>query len=176
VLLTADSGLDDHCWDLAVSLVTLFEARCYFDDWERTHRVALAAARRRGNRRGVAAVRCSLGSLHLSRGQLNAAERELEPALGEFEELGDRHGAALAMRNLALLDHTRGTKDRARERYATALAGFRAVGDLIGQAHVLGWTAASWRRPVPTWPTRWRSARRWAGAGSRFSSGTSRAS
>jgi DNA-binding SARP family transcriptional activator len=141
VSLTADSGLDDHCWDLAVSLVTLFEARCYFDDWERTHRVALAAAQQRGNRRGVAAVRCSLGSLHLSRGQLSAAEEELEPALGELEELGDRHGSALAMRNLALLDHTRGAKDRARERYATALAGFRAVGDLIGQAHVLGQVA-----------------------------------
>lgn len=141
VSLTADAGLDDHCWDLAVSLVTLFEARCYFDDWERTHRVALTAVGQRDNSRGVAAVRCSLGSLHLSRGQLNAAEEELEPALREFEQLGDRHGAALAMRNLALLDHTRGAKDRACERYTAALVGFRAVGDLIGQAHVLGQVA-----------------------------------
>ncbi|HEY0454225.1 AfsR/SARP family transcriptional regulator [Actinophytocola sp.] len=138
VTLTAASGLPEPCWDLAVSLVTLFEARCYFDDWEKTHRVALAAAAKHGNRRGVAAVRCSLGSLHLSRRQLAAAEEELLPALGEFEELGDSHGIAMALRNLALLDQIRGATGPAYERYTAALAGFRAVGDLVGQAHVLG--------------------------------------
>ena len=141
VSLAAGADLAGACWDLAVSLVTLFETRCYFDDWERTHRVALAAAGKGGDRRGQAAVRCSLGSLHLSRGQEAAAEAELEPALREFEELDDRHGTALALRNLALLDHIRGTKDRALERYTAALAGFRAVGDLVGQAHVLGQSA-----------------------------------
>ena len=141
VSLTAGAELADCCWDLAVSLVTLFETRCYFDDWERTHRVALAAAAKGAHRRGQAAVRCSLGSLHLSRGQLAAAAEELEPALREFEELADTHGTALTRRNLALLDHIRGTKDRAQEHYTAALAGFRAVGDLVGQAHVLGQSA-----------------------------------
>jgi DNA-binding SARP family transcriptional activator len=138
VSLTASAGLDEHCWDLAVSLVTLFEARCYFEDWEKTHRMALEAVTTRDNRRGMAAVRCSLGSLHLSRLQLDAAERELAPAVAEFEGLGDRHGAALARRNLALVEHNRGADEPAREHYAAALAGFRAVGDLVGQAHVLG--------------------------------------
>jgi DNA-binding SARP family transcriptional activator/tetratricopeptide (TPR) repeat protein len=141
VSLTADAELADCCWDLAVSLVTLFETRCYFDDWERTHRVALSAAAKGAHRRGQAAVRCSLGSLHLSRGQLAAAAEELEPALREFEDLADAHGTALTRRNLALLDHIRGTKDRAQEHYTAALAGFRAVGDLVGQAHVLGQSA-----------------------------------
>ncbi len=141
VSLSADAGLAEACWDLAVSLVTLFETRCYFDDWERTHRVALAAAAKQGNRRGVAALRCSLGSLCLSRNQLPAAEEELVPALRELEELGDRHGIALAQRNLALLAQTRDETEQAHRRYTAALAGFRAVGDLVGQAHVLGQVA-----------------------------------
>ncbi|HWM03853.1 MAG TPA: BTAD domain-containing putative transcriptional regulator [Actinophytocola sp.] len=138
VTLTATSGLDECCWDLAVSLVTLFETRCYFDDWEKTHRVALAAATEGHNRRGLAAVGCSLGSLYLSRGQLPAAEDELLPALHEFEELDDSHGTAMARRNLALLDQIRGDTEQAVARYTAALSGFRAVGDLVGQAHVLG--------------------------------------
>jgi DNA-binding SARP family transcriptional activator len=138
VPVVADAGLDEWCWDLAVSLVTLFEARCYFDDWEKTHRVALPAVRKRGNRRGVAALRCSLGSLYVSRRRFAAAEGELVPALAEFEDLGDRHGTALTLRNLALLDQFRGDGDRALDRYTGALAGFRAVGDLVGQAHVMG--------------------------------------
>lgn len=138
VTLTADAGLDEWCWDLAVSMVTLFEARCYFEDWEKTHRTALAATAKRANRRGIAALRCSLGSLRVSRRQLVAAEQELMPALAEFEELGDTHGAALALRNLALCDQLRDSHEQAHERYTAALEGFRAVGDLVGQAHVLG--------------------------------------
>jgi DNA-binding SARP family transcriptional activator len=141
VTLTADAGLDEWCWDLAVSLVTLFEARCYFEDWEKTHRVALAATTRRENRRGTAALRCSLGSLWVSRRQLAAAERELAPALAEFEELDDTHGAALALRNLALLAQLSDERELAHERYTAALTGFRAVNDLVGQAHVLGQVA-----------------------------------
>jgi DNA-binding SARP family transcriptional activator/tetratricopeptide (TPR) repeat protein len=138
VSLTADAELDEHCWDLTASLVTLFEARCYFDDWEKTHRTALDAVQRRDNRRGVAVLRCSLGSLHLSRRQLDLAEVELLAAAAEFAGLEESHGMALALRNLALLDHIRGANDEARVRYTAALSGFRAAGDLVGQAHVLG--------------------------------------
>ncbi|MEV6874252.1 BTAD domain-containing putative transcriptional regulator [Amycolatopsis sp. NPDC051128] len=138
VALTAECSLDELCWDLAVTLVTLFEARCYFEDWERTHRLALDVARAKGNSRGTAALSCSLGSLYLSRGRLSSAEAELEPALREFELLADTHGLAMVRRNLALLHKARGDAGGALERFAQALTGFRAVRDLIGQAHVLG--------------------------------------
>ncbi|MEU3416442.1 MULTISPECIES: AfsR/SARP family transcriptional regulator [unclassified Streptomyces] len=135
---SAASGLPETCWDLAVSLVTLFEARCYFDDWERTHDIALEAVRRAGLRRGEAALLCSLGSLHLSRSRLPQARARLEPAAAVFEELGDVHGLALTRRNLALLSHIDGDLDAAAGLYRPALEGFRAHGDLTGQAHVLG--------------------------------------
>ena len=138
VALAAECELDEVCWDLAVTLVTLFEARCYFDDWERTHRQALDVVRAKGNLRGLGALSCSLGSLYISRGKLGSAEAQLEPALREFESLADTHGLAMVRRNLALLHKVRGDTDAALDWFARALADFRAVGDQIGQAHVLG--------------------------------------
>lgn len=136
VRLAAAEGDDEVCWDLAVTLVTLFEARCYFDDWERTHHQALEAVRAAGNRRGEAALLCSLGSLQLSRGK--PAEDLVGPALEAFERLDDVHGVAMATRNLALSDQLHGDGGRAAGRYRDALAAFREAGDPVGQAHVLG--------------------------------------
>ncbi len=47
----ADEGLHDLSWDLATSLVTLFEVRGHYDLWEQTHLRALAAVRKAGNLR-----------------------------------------------------------------------------------------------------------------------------
>ncbi|WP_245573877.1 AfsR/SARP family transcriptional regulator [Amycolatopsis nigrescens] len=137
VSLTADAGLHEPCWDLAVTLVSLFESRCYFENWERTHHKALGATRAAGNQRGTAALLCSLGSLYLSRAQPAAAEEVLAPALGTFEQLGDPHGLAMTERNLAWLDRQRGNTTDAAGRYRQALENFSRAGDLIGQAHVL---------------------------------------
>jgi DNA-binding SARP family transcriptional activator/tetratricopeptide (TPR) repeat protein len=134
---SAAAGLDELSWDLAVALVTLFESRCYYEDWERTHSQALVATRAAGNHRGVAALTCSLASLHLSRGRLDAAEELIVPALTTFDELGDARGRALARRNLALLHQMRGDRQLAVVHYDGALADFAASEDPIGQAHVL---------------------------------------
>jgi len=137
VTAAADAGLDELAWELAVSLVTLFEANSYFDQWQRTHDTALAAVRTAGNLRGEAALLCSLGSLHLSRNLLGAARTVLVSALTMFESLGDAHGLALTWRNLASVDHGDGDLLAAVEGYRRAMAGFEGVGDLVGQAHVL---------------------------------------
>jgi DNA-binding SARP family transcriptional activator/tetratricopeptide (TPR) repeat protein len=137
VAQSAQAGFDELAWSLATTLVTLFETRCYYDDWERTHQQALAAVTAAGNRRGIAALRCSLGSLQLSRSRLDDAEQMIAPALAGFLELGDAGGAALARRNFGLLHQMRGEPARAAAYYQEALAGFRAAGDPIGQAHVL---------------------------------------
>ncbi|MEC3978289.1 AfsR/SARP family transcriptional regulator [Amycolatopsis sp. H20-H5] len=138
VTLTAEATLAEWSWDLAVTLVALFETRCYFDEWERTHRQALEAVRAVGNRRGEAALLCSLGSMHLSRAQPEAATAPLTAALTTFDALGDAHGKAMARRNLALLDQAGGDEQAASARFHQALAEFREAGDPVGEAYVLG--------------------------------------
>ncbi|WBB80965.1 BTAD domain-containing putative transcriptional regulator [Micromonospora sp. WMMD882] len=133
----ASAGLDELSWELAVSLVTLFEANRYTTEWERTHETALAAVRAAGNRRGEAALLCSLGSLNLSRSRFDAARAALAPAFTIFTELDDTHGLAMVWRNLASLDYHTGSQERAADGYTRAIAAFRAVGDVIGQAHAL---------------------------------------
>jgi DNA-binding SARP family transcriptional activator len=137
VTLAVSTGLDEACWDLAVTLVTLFERRCYFHDWERTHQQALTVTQAAGNRRGTAALTCSLASMYLSGPRPWAAEDLITSALEAFGEIGDVHGTAMARRNLALLLHRAGDIGQAAPAYRTALEEFRRAGDPIGRAHVL---------------------------------------
>ncbi|ONI87991.1 SARP family transcriptional regulator [Saccharothrix sp. ALI-22-I] len=133
---TARVGLDEHCWDLAVTLVALFEVRCYLQDWENTHAAALVAVRRADNVRGEAALLCSLGSLHLTRCRTVEAQDALMLAFSLFTALGDTHGLAISRRNLAMVDQLGGDWYRALHGYRQAAAEFAAVGDDLGQADV----------------------------------------
>jgi DNA-binding SARP family transcriptional activator/energy-coupling factor transporter ATP-binding protein EcfA2 len=137
VTLAAENGLDEACWDLAVTAVTLFEARCYFSDWEHTHQQALTVTEMAGNRRGSAAVMCSLASLRLNSSRPWAAERLVRPALETFMSIGDVHGTAIARRNLALLHLGAGEVAAALTEFTAALEEFRQAGDPIGRAQVL---------------------------------------
>jgi tetratricopeptide (TPR) repeat protein len=131
-------GMDEVCWDLAVTSVTLYEAGSYLDDWRQTHERALAAVRRQRNVRGEAAILESLGSLQRVLQRADDARGLLEPALRLFEQEGERHGQALAMRNLAYLDRSRGQFAQAMQRYQTARELLHESGDLLAEAHVLG--------------------------------------
>ncbi|MFJ2202337.1 AfsR/SARP family transcriptional regulator [Streptomyces violaceusniger] len=138
VELAARSGLDELCWELATTLVTLFEARGYPELWERTHQVALTAVQEAGNERGQAAVLGSLGTLHLHRGEHEAAGPYLSAALEIFERIGELRGQALCLRDLARIERHHGDDDRALALYESAERNFVRAQDVIGRAHVLG--------------------------------------
>ncbi|TDV43161.1 AfsR/SARP family transcriptional regulator [Actinophytocola oryzae] len=137
VRLAGAAGLDELAWDLAMTLVTLFEAHGHVDEWVETHEAALEAVRRTGNRRGEAAILCSLGSLYVGRGQTGHARSILIPALRTFMALGDPCGRALAARNIAAAHFADGDLRQSSVRYQQALAEFRRLGDQVGEAHVL---------------------------------------
>src|SRR2546429_9891705 len=61
----ADAGVDEACWDLAMTTGTLFEARSYLDDWRGTHEIALAAAKVGRKRRGEGAMLVFPGAVRL---------------------------------------------------------------------------------------------------------------
>ncbi|WP_430625557.1 AfsR/SARP family transcriptional regulator [Streptomyces sp. NBC_01264] len=140
----AAAQMHELCWDLATTLTTLFEGRGYFDDWERTHQLALEAVRAAGNKRGTAALLGSLGVLYLGRSQKEESLVALTSALGLFQELDDAHGLALCHRDLALLERMRGNEDRALSLYDRALRDFDQVGDVVGRAIVLTQSAQIW--------------------------------
>ena len=142
----AREGLDELAWDLATTLVTLFEARGYLDQWERTHTLALEAVRRAGNLRGTAALLTSLGTLYLSRRQAAQSHASLRSALDLFDRLGDASGRAMCHRDLALLARFQGHDDQALELYARALRDFERGGDVVGRAIVLTQRAHIWMR------------------------------
>jgi DNA-binding SARP family transcriptional activator len=132
----AQMGLDEVCWDLAITAVTQFEAEYQAEDWQTTHDLALEAVRRAGNVRGEAAVLCSLGNLALN-GRIGEAPSYFMSALSAFEQLADAHGRTLALAGLAFADRLGGRCEQALARYREVLAGYQKVGDLVGEVDTL---------------------------------------
>jgi DNA-binding SARP family transcriptional activator len=129
-------NLDELCWDLAVTSASLFESGYYGDDWRESHASALSVVRNAQNRRGEAALLCSLGNLDLG-ADMTTARHHYERSVEIFEELGDHQGSALALSGLASVDRLSGEYDIALSYYHQAAAGFQVAGDLIGEAHTL---------------------------------------
>ncbi|MBV9450226.1 MAG: tetratricopeptide repeat protein [Streptosporangiaceae bacterium] len=133
----AMAGLDELCWDLALTLVNLFEVKGYIDDWCETAEIAYRVTTKAGNRTGWAAMEYSLGSLHLFQKRLAEAEQFFASALEAFEAEGNVHGQALVLRNWAVVDRLHGHFVEMLSKNESALAKMRAVGDLIGEANIL---------------------------------------
>ncbi|WP_329791347.1 BTAD domain-containing putative transcriptional regulator [Lentzea sp. DG1S-22] len=133
----ANAGMDELCWDLALTSVTLFESKGYFDDWLECARTAETVARVAGNDVGVAAMRYSLGTLHMFQTRLQEAAQCFGEALEGFRAAGHEHGQALVLRNDAHVDGLRGDIGSMLIKYGAALVTMRASGDRIGEAHIL---------------------------------------
>lgn len=133
----ASCGFDDLCWDLALTLVTLFEAKGHFEDWQQTTQVALELAQRAGNRDGEAAMRYSLGLLRMFQHRFAESEQCFSTAMAVFEETGNRHGYALAQGHAALVDGLVGRCSAMLDRLTDALPVMRAVGDRMGEVWIL---------------------------------------
>ncbi|MCW2896310.1 MAG: family transcriptional regulator [Actinomycetia bacterium] len=92
--LAARTGFDAHAWRLPVVLWT-FQMVCgHWHDGTRLHRLALDAARRRGDLSGQARTQRGLGSFAMSLGAFEEAHECLAAAQSTFRELGDDLGLA----------------------------------------------------------------------------------
>ena len=133
----AQAGAADLCWSLAVSGVTLFQARSYLDDWRETHDIALEITQRAGDLRGQAAMLYSVGSLNIAQQRFDQAGRILADSARLFVDIGDDQGTALVTRYLAYLDAVGGRLAEAGAGYERALATFNRTGDKVAAAYVL---------------------------------------
>lgn len=133
----AAAGLDELCWDLALTAITLFEVKGYYDYWRETAALGLEVTKRAGNDRGHAAMLYSLGTLHLAQKRLPDAEKCFAEALEVFTAIGDGHGRALVLRNSAIVDGLHGDSGAMLVKYDRSLLLLRAAGDRMGEAQVL---------------------------------------
>lgn len=151
VPLAAQSGLDREAWQLACVLTEVFERLGRWEDWSATHEIALAAARRLGDR--AAEARCLAGSGRAAmwrRSWVEAHER-LGLALTAYAEIGDIDGLARTHHNLGYLHEQQGGElTQALQHSASALHLFRECGDEPGEARALnavGWYECLLGRP-----------------------------
>jgi tetratricopeptide (TPR) repeat protein len=134
----AGAGLDELAWDLAMTLITLFEHKGYGADWLATATVAREAAERAGNRLGRAAMLYSLGALHVQQTfDFDRAAKLFGHALDEFRALGNDHATGLAQRNLANVHRRRGDWAAARSHGEESLGLLRSAGDRTAEAHMI---------------------------------------
>ncbi|MFC4855212.1 AfsR/SARP family transcriptional regulator [Actinophytocola glycyrrhizae] len=127
-------GADDLAWRLATTLAPYFDLRGNQDDWQRTHTVALAAARRAGDQRGEAIVLRNLGQVALYRDAYADARSAFTAAQALFTQVGDLQGAAVARAGLGTVLRVLGEHGPALDHCYAALELFARIGDRHGEA------------------------------------------
>jgi len=141
LVAAVDQGCDADIWEsgwrLATALVSFFGARAHWDDWQRTHTTALAAARRMSDRDAQGRLLGSLADLNVARNRFDEASRCLEQSLAVFRETGNRRGELQSLAGLGGIDRRQGRFGDAVARLEQSLSGFRELGWQSGQAEVL---------------------------------------
>lgn len=136
-------GFDEVAWDLTASLVSApLIVGSRFDDWQRISDVALAAARRAGNRVGEAVLLCGLSCLRYNQNRFADAEEYSARARTIFVEEGSAHGEAIAAYGLGSVWHCQGRFEEATLALEQALANFQSLDDRPAVACTrrhLGW-------------------------------------
>ncbi|SDC76394.1 AfsR/SARP family transcriptional regulator [Actinokineospora iranica] len=93
-----DLGIDGMTTLLITTLLSSpFAARNEFDGWQRTHEVALTAARSTGDRQAEAVVLAGLGQLHYEKDEYAAALEHFTAAVAHTAATGDDATRAVAL-------------------------------------------------------------------------------
>ena len=98
----ARTGLQDLVWRLTTSLTPFYQLCSCWDEWHRTHLVALQAASRVDDHAGRGAVLIGLGHLEVDRARYEMALGYFDAALREFELIDDRPGQGVAALGLGI--------------------------------------------------------------------------
>ena len=132
-----DADIGNSGWRLATALVSFFGARAHWDDWQHTHTMALAAARRMSDRDAQGRLLGSLADLYVARYRFAEANSCLEQSLVAFRETGNRLGELQSLSAQGGIDRRQGRFGDAVVRLEQSLSGFRELGWQSGEAEVL---------------------------------------
>ncbi|WP_024876955.1 AfsR/SARP family transcriptional regulator [Saccharomonospora piscinae] len=117
---------------LPVVLCTFYVLRGHRGDWGVTHRLALRAARRAGDRRAESVVLHRLGALHNAEQRYDEARDAYEAAIAAGRQVEDPLLEASALTGLGTTHRAQGRFTRAQRCYERALALQTEVGDPYG--------------------------------------------
>ena len=93
-------GSNEIAWQLAIALFDVFQLRGHFTDWIATHRIAIAAARRRGDRPAEGWLLSHLSVAFADSGRPTASMDCLREALDIDRATGNRRSEAVNLTNL----------------------------------------------------------------------------
>ncbi|MFG1946024.1 BTAD domain-containing putative transcriptional regulator [Nonomuraea sp. NPDC048826] len=134
VTVAAESGLAASAWGLAAAMVPYLDLHCHLDTWQRTHSVALTAARAAGDTYGEAAMLRGLAQVALYQDRYEEATDGFTRSRLLFRELGDSRAEATSVCGLGAVSQFRGRHARSLGQFKQALAMFLAAGDQHGEA------------------------------------------
>ncbi|CAM3110475.1 Regulatory protein AfsR [Saccharomonospora xinjiangensis] len=134
VELAARHAADEAAWRLATALTPFYDLRNRWEDWWRTNEVALAAARRTGDRHGEAIILRDLGQVHVYQDRYREALDLFARSAALFARLQDAQGEAVALAGRGTVHRIRGDTARALACGRRALELFSEAGDLYGEA------------------------------------------
>jgi tetratricopeptide (TPR) repeat protein len=121
--------------DLAQTMAHFLSLRGYWNDWEHTQALALAAARQSGDRAKESRALRGLGNAYRSQDRLDDAISCYEQALGIYRGLGDRHEEGHMLNILGMAHRHR--FDDAISCYEQALGIYRGLDDRHGEGQTL---------------------------------------
>ncbi|MBT2408440.1 MULTISPECIES: BTAD domain-containing putative transcriptional regulator [unclassified Streptomyces] len=129
-------GLDTAACQLATALAaSAYAVGNRFEQWDRVHATALAAARQAGNHAAEAGVLTGLGQLRYEEDRYTDAERHFRHALPLLESAGDTRGVAAVLSGLGSVNRERARFAVARDQLTRALHTFKDLGDHAGIGH-----------------------------------------
>ncbi|MEV0195556.1 BTAD domain-containing putative transcriptional regulator [Nonomuraea sp. NPDC050691] len=132
--VAAEAGLAESAWGLAAAMVPYLDLHCRLDTWQRTHSVALGAARANGDTYGEAAMLRGLAQVALYQDRYEEAVDGFVRSRQLFHELGDVRAEATTICGLGAVSQFRGRPAQSLGHFKRALAMFLAADDPQGEA------------------------------------------
>ncbi|WP_158702093.1 BTAD domain-containing putative transcriptional regulator [Kitasatospora sp. MMS16-BH015] len=135
---SAELGLDGYTWELARNLAQYFMLGGHVDDHIDTHRLALTATQRLGDRAAEHICSANLAAPYWQLGRFQEALETLEHSLELTEELGDTQGEANCLLRIGLVQAAQDDHASAVETYRRALPVLRTLERRNEEANLLG--------------------------------------
>ncbi|GAB3430315.1 ATP-binding protein [Flindersiella endophytica] len=133
----AAADLPAYTVRLSAAMARYLNARSHYTEALGLHELALAAARRDGDRIGEAAAQDALGAVQRRLGRYVDALEHHRAAAGLYSEFGDLRSQSTALRGMGGICWRLGRYAEAREHLDLALEICRSIGDRTGEGNVL---------------------------------------